>query len=210
VKVESISVGRAARILEDLRKGIPPSGLVEEFTVGRKDEIRWLDDHLVDDETYSLLLKANYGSGKSHLLQLIREKALRAEFAVSLVVLDARSGVRFNRMDQIFGAIMRNLRIPLAGGEIGDLAACLDFLADAAENARYNPEATGHQFWAAVSNDWDWDYSEILNSPPLFIAIRAWAATDSTIVRELIVDWLSFPENYRGRRKELFETLVSG
>jgi len=122
VKTESLTPIQAERALEDLRKGIPPTGLLEHFTVGRKTEIQWLDDHLVDDESYSLLLKANYGSGKSHLLQLIREKALNAGFAVSLVVLDAKSGVRFNRMDQIFGRILRNLEIEFEDGTTGGLS----------------------------------------------------------------------------------------
>ena len=210
MKAEPKTPAEAARVLEDLRKGIPPSGFVEHFTVGRRDEIRWLDGHLVGDENYALLLNANYGSGKSHLLQLIREKALSRNYSVSLVVLDANSGVRFNRMDQIFGAIMRKLEVPLGDGRIGNLADCLDFLALAAEEARGAPGTPAHQFWVSVSNNWKWDYSEILGSPPLYIAVRAWAASDSPEIRELVLDWLSFPENYRSRRKQIYETLVTG
>ncbi len=162
------------------------------------------------DENYALLLNANYGSGKSHLLQLIREKALSRNYSVGLVVLDANSGVRFNRMDQIFGAIMRKLEVPLGDGRIGDLADCLDFLALAAEEARGAPGTPAHQFWVSVSNNWKWDYSEILGSPPLYIAFRAWAASDDPEVRELVLDWLSFPENYRSRRKQIYQTLVTG
>jgi hypothetical protein len=201
---------QAEKVLEDLRKGIPPSGFLEYFTVGRKDQIEWLNSHLNGDDGYALLLKANYGSGKSHLLQLIREKALRAGFATSLVVLDANSGVRFNRMDQIFGAIIRNLKFTHEGGVANNLAQALDFLADHAERAKSNPKAPGHQYWAKVTNNWTWDYSEKLTSPALFVAFRAWAATDSESVRETIIDWLSFPEIYQSSRKFLYERLVEG
>ena len=209
MKADFITPIQAEKILEDLRKGIPPSEFLDFFTVGRKDQIEWLNSHLNSDEGYALLLKANYGSGKSHLLQLIREKALSTGFATSLVVLDANSGVRFNRMDQIFGAIIRNLRVEHKGATSHGLAKVLDFLAESAELAKAKPTAPGHQFWARVTNNWSWDYSEKLTSPALLVAFRAWAVTDSQLVRNLIIDWLSFPENYQNRKKDLYEALVT-
>lgn len=208
MKADSLTPAQAGRVLEDLRKGIPPSRCLELFTVGRRTEIQWLDDHLNKGEAYALLLKANYGSGKSHLLQLIREKALKANFAASLVILDAKSGVRFNRMDQIFGAILRNLEVTLEDGSSGGLVEVLDFFADSAESAKSNPTAPESRFWAEVTNNWRWDYSEKLTSPPVFIALRAWAATDSQSVRDMIVDWLTFPYSYSNRRQHLYFKLV--
>jgi hypothetical protein len=201
---------QAEKVLEDLRKGIPPSGFLEYFTVGRKDQIDWLNSHLNGDDGYALLLKANYGSGKSHLLHLIREKSLRTGHATSLVVLDANSGVRFNRMDQIFGAIVRNLRVVHQGGVADSLAKVLDFLAESAESAESDPTAPGHDYWSRVSNNWTWDFSEELESPALFVAFRAWVATDSESVRNSIIDWLSFPQNYQSSRKLLYGKLVEG
>ena len=208
MKADFLSPTEAERVLEDLRKGIPPSGFLEYFTVGRKDQIQWLNGHLNGDEGYALLLKANYGSGKSHLLELIEEKAHAAGSATSLIVLDANSGVRFNRMDQIFGAILRNLRIEHEGGSSDGLADVLDFLVESAEAAKAKPKASGHRFWAKVTNNWKWDYSEALESPPLYVAFRAWAASDSSSVRDLIIDWLTFPENYRSARRRLYANLV--
>src|SRR5262245_40592341 len=109
----------AQRVIESLRYGIPPDGHIREFTVGRRSEIAQLTDRLQKKSTGALLLKANYGSGKSHLLRLIREHALNAGFAVSSVSLDARANVRFNRMDQVFGAICRNIEVPTALGQKG-------------------------------------------------------------------------------------------
>lgn len=209
MKADFITPSDAEKILEDLRKGIPPSGFLEFFTVGRKDQIEWLNSHLNGDGGYALLLKANYGSGKSHLLQLIREKALSTGFATSLVVLDANSGVRFNRMDQVFGAILRSLRIHHKGGSSEGLREVLDFLVASAEKAKANPKAQGHRFWAKVTNNWKWDFSEELSSPAFFVAFRAWATAESQTVRNMVIDWLSFPENYRGRRKDLYEMLVN-
>ncbi len=208
MKTNDLTPKLAQRLLEDLRKGIPPVGALELFTVGRNDEIEWLDSHLVDDEAYALLLKANYGSGKSHLLQLIREKALRECFAVSLVVLDANSGVRFNRMDQIFGQILRRMEIQLDDGTVGGLSQLFDYFAGCAEESRTEPGTEAYEFWKAVTNNWKWDYSEELQSPPLFIAFRAWASTESMEVKNTIIDWLTNPDAYRSQRGLLYTQLV--
>jgi hypothetical protein len=98
----------ARRVIEALGKGIPPAGFVRYFTVGRKSEIQTLSDYLQGSKSGALLIQANWGSGKSHLLQFIREEAIAQNYAVSSVELDAKAAVRFNRMDQIFGAVCRS------------------------------------------------------------------------------------------------------
>lgn len=89
----------AERIIESLRCGTPPEGHVTEFTVGRGEEVNELKSILLSGSTNALLIKSNYGSGKTHLLRLTREMALSSGYAVSLITLDSKSGVRFNRMD---------------------------------------------------------------------------------------------------------------
>ncbi|GHU47811.1 hypothetical protein FACS1894200_03780 [Spirochaetia bacterium] len=105
---------QANRIIESLRKGIPPAGFIRDFTVGRENEIALLRLQLKNKDS-ALLLNANYGSGKSHLIRFIREEALEQKYAVSVVDLDAKNGIRFNRMDQIFIAVCRNIEILVDG-----------------------------------------------------------------------------------------------
>lgn len=195
---------QALRAIEELRKGIPPVGFVEHFTVGRKSEIRSLEDHLQSKDSTVLLLKANWGSGKSHLLRLIREKALRLGYAVSYVQLDAKSGVRFNRMDQILGAILRSVEVPQEQYPAG-LRGLLDFISNAAEVARRDGKP---EFWTELTNDWTWDFSEVLSSSGFFVALRAWM-TGEAQAQEMVVDWLLKSENYRAQRKVLYTGLVS-
>lgn len=195
---------QALRAIEELRKGIPPVGLVEHFTVGRRSEITTLEEHLKKTDATVLLLKANYGSGKSHLLRLIREKALELGYAVSYVTLDAKSGVRFNRMDQILGAILRSVEVPGDASKAG-IRRMFDFFCDAAEKAREDRKS---KFWAKLTNDWKWDFSEILKSPGLFVALRAWMTKDNE-AQDLAVDWLLKSENYRAQRTLLYTKLVA-
>jgi hypothetical protein len=197
----------AQRLVEQLRMGIPPAGYTKHFTVGRSHEIQALETSLHGEGSPVLLLQANYGSGKSHLLRYIRDHALAENFAVSFVTLDAKSGVRFNRMDQIMGAILRNVEIPTHVGQPG-LSGMLDFLCAACAEARANPTKK-NGFWKELSNGWKWDYSEKLESAPMFVAIRAWFTGDKS-VRDLVIDWLQEPENYRSQRKQLYTRLVEG
>jgi hypothetical protein len=103
---------RAESVIESLRNGIPPKGLVSHFTVGRKEELLELEA-LLDPASLTgspgHLIKANYGSGKTHLLRVIQEKALQANYIVANVTIDANNGMRFNRIDQILGRIYQSL-----------------------------------------------------------------------------------------------------
>ncbi len=191
---------QAQRVIESLRMGIPPNGFVRYFTVGRTTEIDGLTQQLQDKDGTVLLLKANYGSGKTHLLRYIREEALDQNYAVSSVTLDAKGAVRFNRMDQVFGAVCRGLEVPSAPGEKG-LRPFFDLLVKDINNR------DDTSIWHKISNNWKWDYSEELDSRAVFIALRAWA-TAGAETQDLVEDWFSQPWEYRVQRRRLFLELV--
>ena len=190
----------AKRIIEQLRKGIPPEGHVRHFTVGRDAEIRRLERHLQAGNGGALLLRANYGSGKSHLLRYIREVALDSGYVVSSLTLDSRSAVRFNRMDQIVGAAWRGLEIPGAEG-----MGVRPFM-DAVCNTIANPDGN-QKFWSDLSGGGKWNYSNILQSPALFVAIRAWFSGKERR-KALVEDWMVQPWSYQTQRKRLYLELV--
>lgn len=194
----------ARGVIESLRMGLPPSGHVRGFTVGRDSEIRKLERRLAAGDGGALLLKANYGAGKSHLLKFVREAALELGYAVSSVTVEAKNAVRFNRMDQVMGAVWRGLEIPNPRGSIG-VRPFLDLMEQAQNDARAKPANGG--FWHDLTNNWRWDYSQALESPALFVAVRAWCC-DVQFARDLIDDWLKVPWVYYVRRKDLYETLV--
>lgn len=190
----------AQRVIESLRKGIPPDGFVRHFTIGRTTEIDRLSGFLSDGDGSVLLLNANYGSGKTHLLRFIREEALDRNYIVSLVSLDAKSAVRFNRMDQIFGAVTRNIETP-ENPTCKGIRPFFDRISQLVVNQK------GGHFWKELSNNWKWDYSETLESPAIFVAIRAWATGNSEAV-DKVEDFLYHPWVYRSQRKPLYIELV--
>lgn len=195
---------KAERSIESLRKGIPPDGDVCRFTVGRKTEINDLTNRLKKKKPGALLLKANYGSGKTHLLKFIRETALDQGFAVSTVTLDAKSATRFNRMDQVLGAILRGIEIPGSPNQKG-IRPFFDFISQQIDDDR--AEDNPQSYWAKLTSNWRWNFSEVLDSGSLFIAVRAWA-TGKPEVQDLIEDWLYNPWQYYSQRKRLYLELV--
>jgi hypothetical protein len=182
---------QAQRVIEALRKGIPPDGYVTTFTVGRQSEID------------VLRLKANYGAGKTHLLRFVREAALKEGYVVSLIALDAKSAIRFNRMDQILGAICRSIELPDKNQSKGIRSffnqVCLN-----AESAKREPNDS---FWKELTNNWQWKFSQVLDSKGLFVALRAWA-TGNNQAQDLVEDWFLQPWTYNSQTKRLYVPLV--
>lgn len=200
-----MTVGEAQKAIDSLRIGIPPDGYVRHFTVGRETEINQLLERLSTPQNGALLLQANYGSGKSHLLRFLREVALEEGYAVSSVTLDSRSAVRFNKMDQIVGGIWRGLEVP--GRHRGPgIRAFFDRVIKSIDLSKREDRTS---FWYRLSNRWKWDFSEVLASPAMFIALRAWKCGNNA-VQDLIQDWLYQPWIYQTQRKVLYERLISG
>lgn len=183
-------------VIESLRLGIPPEGFVRFFTVGRHTEIDKLRDVLTSHTDKVLLLKANYGSGKSHLLRFVRETALSRNYAVSSVTLNAKLGIRFNRMDQIVGEIFRNLEVPSTEGK--GINVFFDWVLE-------NKNIQSQQ-WKDITNDRQWNYPRtLLYSPALFIALRAW--NSKNVNEDIIKDWLYQRSSYRKQdiKRELID-----
>lgn len=198
-------VGPAAarEIVESLRYGTPPIGHVREFTVGRQVELDQLERSLTarDQENgAALLVRANYGGGKSHLLRIVRECALETGHAVALVVVDASGGVRFNRMDTVFGAVSREVEVP--GSSARGIRALFD-----AFRARYRKEATHNTLMKELSANGRWSQDGQL-ADPILIGLRAWLL-GSEPQRGLVEEWYAWPEPYRNRRKDLYRSLIS-
>src|SRR5262245_1975521 len=204
--IPQLDTGTAESIVEQMRYGVPPPDYVRLLTVGREDQLRQLENSLsapTNGHGKAFLVKANYGAGKSHLLKIVREIAIDAGYAVSLVVVNSQEGVRFNRLDTILGAVCREIEVDHSGAKgIGRL---FDLFAQALAN---NIEPEMQDVRSRISGNGRWDYSEYLKSPPVYIALRAWIASADPERRSLIEDWLWNPANYQIQRKLLYNSLV--
>lgn len=194
----------AWRAVESLRKGLPPTGWVRQFTVGRQSEIQDLRARLERAETGALLLRANYGTGKTHMLRYIQEEALECGYVVSFVTLDANGAVRFSQMDQIMGAVVNQLQIPRGPGTCG-LADLFDVVGETIKGESFSPD---HGFWysAVLKNGWQTSYE--FGAYAVFMALRSWYFTEDPARKNRIIDWLTQPWQYRTQGRVLYQELV--
>ncbi|MBN2549317.1 MAG: DUF2791 family P-loop domain-containing protein [Anaerolineales bacterium] len=204
-----MDIAEAQRVLEDLRQGIPPDGYIRHFTVGRKTEIDKLDELFKSGRPIALLIKANYGTGKTHLLRYIREIALEEGFAVSLITLDAKSAIRFNRMDQIFGAVIRNVEIPGYSGK--GPSTLFEALYHTLNSSIRDTKRL--KLLNELHNYGKWDQTTLLASPSLFIAIRAWITgkdhqEDCKIFPQEVEGWISEPWVYYTQTNMLLNKFI--
>ena len=195
----------ALKVIYSFRNGVPPEHGVSRFTVGRQTELEELTRIFEkENSSHGLLLQANSGSGKTHLFRFLREKALENGIAVGAVTFDSSSEVKLNRMDQIVAAVFRDIRLPDV--EEGGIRAFFDTLCRQISDARYTRDP--ENFWTRLTNDWKWDTSDLLQSPALYIALRAWSCGGDS-EKDLIEDWLSYPWNYYTNRKILHQRLIA-
>ena len=195
----------AKNVIEQLRFGIPPTCFLLDFTVGRDTQIHNLHQSLAHvGKNGALLIHANYGSGKSHLLRVLREIALKHGFITSLIEADMRGEVKFNRMDTIFGSICKEIEVPHYSG------SGIEILFDAyrdADESKLEGSIVHERKKNSNANRWDISYN--FNAPSIYVALRAWIHEDSACKnRSLITEWLTNPENFRTQKKLLYQTLV--
>ena len=195
----------AERIVESFRFGIPPKDVISDFTVGRDHHLDELKRQLSDEErgrSRALLLKGNYGSGKSHMLHLVRQICLDSGYAVCTIVVDSQGGVRFNRMDSILGEISSKLETSVV--KTSGIGSLFNSFYDSTDIQIDDDAARLH---GSIDNGDPWGPEIPLKSPAVHAALRVWPALPEQ-GRALIEDWFSNPSVYRGQRKSIYRELV--
>lgn len=97
------------KVIEALRLGIVPDDGLRLFTIGREKEIGYLENWLANSRAPATLITGTYGTGKTHLLNYFRLRALEAGYAVALVEMDPQE-TPFSKPKRVYSAIVRALR----------------------------------------------------------------------------------------------------
>lgn len=151
-----------------------------------------------------MLLRANYGTGKTHMLRYIQEEALECGYIVSFVTLDVNSAVRFSQMDQIMGAVVNQLQIPHGTGTCG-LADLFDTVGETIKGESFSPDQ-GFWYSAVLKNGWQTSYE--FGAYAVFMALRSWYFTEDPARKNRIVDWLTQPWQYKTQGRVLYQELI--
>lgn len=104
----------AVGAVEALRSGTTSRSLCSVFSYGREsllERIRGdLDSVARDRRMMTLILKGEYGEGKTHLLNIVFNDALDRKFAVSFVVLSKETP--FGRLDRVYPKVVCGTYLP--------------------------------------------------------------------------------------------------
>jgi hypothetical protein len=154
----SIEEPAARQALEALRLGVVPREHLEAITLGRDEELARVQD-LLDQGSGMCMMRGPYGTGKTHLLDLVESKALGEGYLVARVTFDGNE-VPPSHPIRIYGALMRSLSYP---DEVGTgLRPLLERLGPSSEHI----QGAGYQRWLSPAlyavHNCDWEFSETM------------------------------------------------
>ena len=115
---------RARRAVEALRAGVPNGDAVNALGFADDRLLRVFEQRLGElsgsvaegRQPRGVLLAAEFGGGKSHALEFLRQKALERRFAVSRVVISKET--QLFDPGKVFRAAVENLRVPDHTGDV--------------------------------------------------------------------------------------------
>lgn len=142
---ETINQVEAERMIETLRLGIPSRKYASAYSRGNESFLanvqkRHLDSGLIGGKIR--FISGGWGSGKTHFLRLLREKAFNAQFLVSPVEL-TNDATPFDKFEKVFYEIVRNVTTPEMY-EDGDLNDTTPF-AQVLQRALFGRKADSHE-----------------------------------------------------------------
>ena len=138
--------------LEALRLGVVSRVGVEDLTVARDAELALVKQDLAETPTQGAarVFLGDYGTGKTHLLELIEQLALSQNFLVSRVVLDEEE-VPPSHPQRVYRALCRGLRYP--GLSAQGLGVLLDRLASQGMPSPHHYFSPVLAYWKALPEE---------------------------------------------------------
>lgn len=104
---------QAMKVLEALRVGVVPSQWIESYTVARELELALVDGDLAEAQQQgsARVFLGDYGTGKTHLLESIEQRALAANFLTARLILDDDE-VSPAHPKRVYRSLVNHLRYP--------------------------------------------------------------------------------------------------
>ena len=104
--------GRALRIIDSLRKGTPPKEEVDLVSVGREHLANYFREKLAQIKEFGLsdvkFISADFGHGKTHFLDILRQIAFELNFVVSDVELHS-TDAPFDQLGVVVQRLMQGI-----------------------------------------------------------------------------------------------------
>lgn len=101
----------ARSVIEAFRLGIVPIQAIKDWTIGRSHEVDTVRRWLQDESSGTMVIRGEYGSGKSHLIEYLHAGGFELNYAVSLVGIDPTDAQpAFPK--RVYRHLIRNLLFP--------------------------------------------------------------------------------------------------
>ncbi|MBQ7567322.1 DUF2791 family P-loop domain-containing protein, partial [bacterium] len=103
----------ALRLVEALRTGVAPGRWAHLYSIGRDTELALVDCDLQQCREGGAVrvFLGDYGTGKTHMLDLVRERALQGNFVVARAVLDEQD-VSPSHPQRVYRALLDGISYP--------------------------------------------------------------------------------------------------
>lgn len=200
-----LTVHRARNIINALKNGVVPDCDPELLCVGRNREIKEFERCF--EVTYGgsgtvKFLNGEYGSGKSFLMNVIKQTAVKNDFIVSKIQVDR--GFRFNNLEHLYYHVMHNLTLNITGGSVTSFESIFDLWISRLQESANKDSATAEiNKVISTLNRYNMSFARA------FLAyIRARIEKDR-VLSDAIASWLMGEKNIPAHLKAKFDVVGS-
>lgn len=192
---------RARHIINALKNGVVPDYDLELLCVGRNKEIQEFErclEIIAGGSGTVKFLNGEYGSGKSFLLNVIRQTAVKNNFIVSKIQVDR--GFRFNNLEHLYYHVMHNLTLNITGKSVTNFEGIFDLwiskLQEASDRSKAAEEI--NQVIAAL-NRYNMSFARA------FLAYIKARIEKDRVLSDTIASWLMGEKNIPASLKSKFD-----
>ncbi|MGE5632021.1 MAG: BREX system ATP-binding domain-containing protein [Caulobacteraceae bacterium] len=138
-----LTMQRARHVINALKNGVVPDEDLELLCVGRDretEEFKRCFELTADGSGVVKFLNGEYGSGKSFLLNVIKQIAVKNNFIVSKIQVDR--GFRFNNLEHLYYHVMHNLTLNVTGRSVTSFEGIFDLWIKKLQDTKDKAKAT--------------------------------------------------------------------
>ncbi|HQO43254.1 MAG TPA: DUF2791 family P-loop domain-containing protein, partial [Bacillota bacterium] len=200
-----LTVQRARNIINALKNGVVPDCDLELLCVGRNREIKEFErcfEVTCGGSGTVKFLNGEYGSGKSFLMNVIKQTAVKNDFIVSKIQVDR--GFRFNNLEHLYYHVMHNLALSITGGSVTSFESIFDLWISRLQESTNKDSAT-----AEINKVISTLNIHNMSFARAFLAyIRARIEKDR-VLSDAIASWLMGEKNIPANLKAKFDVVGS-
>jgi hypothetical protein len=200
-----ITAQKARQIINALKNGVVPDEDLELLCVGREREIQEFErcfEITAGGGGTVKFLNGEYGSGKSFLINVIKQKAVKSSFIVSRIQVDR--GFRFNNLEHLYYHVMHNLTLNVTGKSVTSFESIFDlWIAKLQETSDSSKAAAEINEVMAALNRYNMSFARA------FLAYIKARVSKDRVLSDATASWLMGEKNIPAHLKAKFDVIGS-